>query len=361
MATHWKPTKTQFLYQNTDSGVFYARLYRDGRQIWKSLKTQLYSVAQARLVDERKTVRRAARIAETVESGKATVEAVAETYLDAERRRIDIKPATLKYRQRMVRSILKTWPELAALTPKQVTESMCKEWAAQYSQEYSGTQFNNGVDTLRAIFDSAVKSGMIFRNPVDRDEIGKRKPSQKRLQLPTRAEFEQVVREVRESGFPFAALAGDTVEFLAYSGCRIEEARNIKWNDVSDTSIWVHGDEETGTKGGESRQIPVITPMRQLLAKMQSQPLYREDREDYVLQVQECLESLEHACERAGIPKLTHHDLRHVFATRCIESGVDIPTVSRWLGHKDGGALAMKTYGHLRDEHSQMMAAKVRF
>jgi len=35
--------------------------------------------------------------------------------------------------------------------------------------------------------------------------------------------------------------------------------------------------------------------------------------------------------------------LRHLFATRCIESGVDIPTVSRWLGHKDGGALAMKS------------------
>jgi len=59
--------------------------------------------------------------------------------------------------------------------------------------------------------------------------------------------------------------------------------------------------------------------------------------------------------------RITHHDLRHLFATRCIESGVDIPTVSRWLGHKDGGALAMRTYGHLRDEHSQMMAAKVSF
>ena len=58
---------------------------------------------------------------------------------------------------------------------------------------------------------------------------------------------------------------------------------------------------------------------------------------------------------------LTHHDLRHLFATRCIESGVDIPTVSRWLGHKDGGALAMKVYGHLRDQHSVAMAQKVTF
>jgi hypothetical protein len=40
---------------------------------------------------------------------------------------------------------------------------------------------------------------------------------------------------------------------------------------------------------------------------------------------------------------------------------VDIPTVSRWLGHVDGGALAMKVYGHLRRAHSQDMAAKVTF
>jgi hypothetical protein len=40
---------------------------------------------------------------------------------------------------------------------------------------------------------------------------------------------------------------------------------------------------------------------------------------------------------------------------------VDIPTVSRWLGDKDGGALAMKVYGHLRDQHSVNMAQRVSF
>jgi len=52
---------------------------------------------------------------------------------------------------------------------------------------------------------------------------------------------------------------------------------------------------------------------------------------------------------------------RHLFATVCIESGVDIPTVAAWLGHNDGGALAMKTYGHLRADHSQLAAQKVKF
>ncbi|MGO9202712.1 MAG: tyrosine-type recombinase/integrase [Limisphaerales bacterium] len=62
-----------------------------------------------------------------------------------------------------------------------------------------------------------------------------------------------------------------------------------------------------------------------------------------------------------GLPHLSHDDLRHLFATQCIESGVDIPTVSRWLGHKDGGALAMKTYGRLRQTHSQQQAATADF
>ena len=80
-----------------------------------------------------------------------------------------------------------------------------------------------------------------------------------------------------------------------------------------------------------------------------------------IIHVPRCDEILDRACAKAGIPRITLHDLRHLFATRCIESGVDIPTVSRWLGHKDGGALAMKVYGHLRNEHSREMAEKVRF
>ena len=46
------------------------------------------------------------------------------------------------------------------------------------------------------------------------------------------------------------------------------------------------------------------------------------------------------------------HDLRHFFATHALQSGVDVPTVSKWLGHRDGGALVMKTYGHICDDHS---------
>jgi integrase len=80
-----------------------------------------------------------------------------------------------------------------------------------------------------------------------------------------------------------------------------------------------------------------------------------------VMRVKECILAMRRAAKAVGIARITHHHLRHLFATRCIESGVDIPTVSRWLGHRDGGALAMRVYGHLRQQHSVAMAQKVFF
>jgi hypothetical protein len=53
--------------------------------------------------------------------------------------------------------------------------------------------------------------------------------------------------------------------------------------------------------------------------------------------------------------------LRHYFATCAIESGLDVPTVARWLGHKDGGALLMKIYSHLQQAHSVEQMKRVSF
>jgi integrase len=152
------------------------------------------------------------------------------------------------------------------------------------------------------------------------------------------------------------------VEFLAYSGARATEAAGVRWQDV---------DFERGRiyiapgKTSQSRYIPLLDSMRDLLDRIRATPRWfrAEHRraDGYILSVIECEKALTSACTKAGAHRMTRHDLRHLFATRCIESGVDIPTVSRWLGHKDGGALAMRVYGHLRDDHSQAMAAKVTF
>jgi integrase len=182
------------------------------------------------------------------------------------------------------------------------------------------------------------------------------------LKLPERDQFRNLLAEIRLNSGGWGPKAADLVEFLAYTGLRLNtEAHWVTWGDVDweRKEIVVRGDPRTRTKNWEIRRIPIIPDLEQLLQQGKTEIV--RSRSERITKVDRCYETLDRACKAIGIPRITHHDLRHLFATRCIESGVDIPTVARWLGHKDGGALAMKTYGHLRNEHSQAMAARVKF
>ncbi len=53
--------------------------------------------------------------------------------------------------------------------------------------------------------------------------------------------------------------------------------------------------------------------------------------------------------------------MRHYFVSNAIEAGVDFKVIAGWVGHKDGGVLVAKTYGHLRDAHSFEMAKRMTF
>ena len=145
----------------------------------------------------------------------------------------------------------------------------------------------------------------------------------------------------------------ELVQFLAFGGFRITEAKYTTWADCD----FARGEPETGLRdrrSEESREMHMIPEMRQLLERMKSE---RPDelKTAAVMRVRECQRAMDRAAKVAGIARITHHDLRQLFATRRIESGMGILTVSRWLGHRDSGALAMKVYGHLRDQHSASM------
>jgi integrase len=183
--------------------------------------------------------------------------------------------------------------------------------------------------------------------------------------LPTREQFRKLVAAIRENdgrqdSQEKAKPGADLVELLAYSGCRIAEAYALKWADVDfeKNTLAVTGGAG-GTKNYECRTVPMTDALRALLLRL------RDERSpapsDAISQIDSAKRCLATACRRLGYPHFTHHDFRHFFATTCIESGVDIPTVSRWLGHKDGGALAMRVYGHLRQEHSFSMVKRVTF
>ncbi len=272
-----------------------------------------------------------------------------------------LKDRSKSYRQERIAALLKSWPDLNQMDVAQISKADGLAWAARFGKTASPSAFNNTVGTFRAVLDIAVEAGARYDNPAI--HIKRKKIRQKLLQLPSQKQFVELITTIRKGDGGWAERCADLVEFLAYSGCRKGEAARVNGRDCDfeKGEITVLGDPATGTKNWEIRRVPMIPDMRRLLERLKNERSETEFLTKPVMLVHECQGAIDTACKKLGIARITHHDLRHLFATRCIESGVDIPTVSRWLGHKDGGALAMKVYGHLRDSHSTAMAQKVHF
>lgn len=353
----WQKTSVTNLVRYQPSGVYFARVRVGGKLNKKSLKTKTLTVAKLRLADYVKGQRQLAESTAGADEAKMTVGDAIERYQKDLESDTSLKPRTKEHRRERIGALRRTWPDLEGKELRKISKQDCLNWAA--SLETGAINFNKTVQVLRGILEIAVDLGIRYGNPAR--HIKSRKVTQKPLRLPTRDQFNKLVKSIRDVNKRFSQDAAVLVEFLAYGGFRISEAANVTWADcdLDRKEIIVRGDPETGTKNWSIRKVPMIPEMMKLLERIRPDDLKNQSAP--VMKVKECRGALATACEREGIPKLTHHDLRHLFATTCIEAAVDIPTVSRWLGHKDGGALAMKTYGHLRDEHSKKMAEKVSY
>jgi integrase len=355
----WKRTRLQNLLRHK-SGRYYARAFAGGKEVWKSLRTSHFSVAEAKLAEFLREHRKRRGHANGEVSAKMKFGEAASIHLQTLDDNFNIKPRTRDYWREVLAALLKSWPNLSETEVRTITQAACKRWASAYAKMASPTRYNNTLAVLRHVLNVAIDDGVIYSNPatvVKRAAVGG-----KQIFLPTIAKFNALITEMRAGHSRDSINCSDLASGLAFTGCRIGEAREITWRDLDFDAgeIVVRGDTTTGTKNWELRRIPLIPEARALFERMRRERA-GEPLDAKLFRVGECQKSLDRAAKKVGTDRITHHDLRHLFATRCIESGVDVPTVSRWLGHKDGGALAMKTYGHLRREHSIAQAQKVSF
>ena len=356
----WQKTQHANLLRYVPSGTFFARLRVNGNLIRKSLKTDVLTVAKLRLADLQKSERESAEIRDSATKGRMTFGDCVTIFKSQSEASNLLKPTSKLYRQEIIQSITKSWPGIETRDIRRFTINDLNSWAAEYSNHYSGTRYNGALGVMRGIFNVAITSGTLYRNPVT--GVKRAKVRAKQLTLPEAHQFERFLQEIEGGASRDSRNCADLVRFLAYGGFRISEAASITWGDCDfkKCEIVVRGDSETGTKNWSIRRVPMIPDMLKLVERLRAK---RPDESSAspIMHVRECQKAMNRAAKLVGMARITHHDLRHLFATRCIESGVDIPTVSRWLGHKDGGALAMKVYGHLREQHSVAMAQKVKF
>ncbi len=343
--------KVPNLLQYVVAGTYYARCKVKGKPVRIALDTDVFTKAKLRLPDKLKEMRKP----------KAVVGSFADGRLQFERQtNSDHTLAELSkvYRLRCIACILKSWPGLDQLKVDTIKEQDVRDWASRYAEKYAPQFFNNSLNVLRQVFTLAG----LGRDANWGYKIKRLGIRSKPLELPTSDEFDRLLVEIETSGAAQAKDCADLVRFLSFTGCRVAEMKQALWQDVNwdKNEITVHSVKRRITSGTAlARVVPMIAALRQLLerlrVKQQPQP------GDRICKVSECQGALTRACKIVGCARLTHHSLRHLFATRCVESGIDIPTVARWLGHSDGGMLALKIYGHLRREHSQAMAQKVTF
>lgn len=356
----WQKTPYANLVRYEPSGTYFARLRVRGKLIRRSLKTTQIRVAKLRLGDLEKGERQKAEHQMAVGDGKLTFGDALAIYRQRLTGNASLKPRSKVYRDERIAALLKSWPGLEKSDVRKISKHDCLTWAANFSQKAAPSNFNNTAGTLRLILDIAVEAGGIYDNPAK--FIKRVRILPKKLKLPDRDQFLSLLDAIEKADGGWNHRCAALVRFLAFGGFRKGEAANITWADCDfeKGEIVVRGDPETGTKNWTVRRVPMIPDMKRLLTELRAR---REDEPEIwnVMQVSECQGAIDSACKKLGLARFTHHDLRHLFATLCIESGVDIPTVSRWLGHKDGGALAMKVYGHLRDQHSVAMAQRVSF
>lgn len=248
---------------------------------------------------------------------------------------IGVKPRSIQYNREVVQFIRRTWPARLSMPVNQITEADCINYATRISA-YSPARYNGVINALKS-FIAVAKI------------IPRKSPPKPDAKIPTPQLFEQLLAALDSCAQGHSALL---VRLLAHTGMRINEARQLTWDDVRDDHIYLRGET---TKNGRPRTIPFIRGTTEVLRAWK-----RVSKGKLVITQKDCRRALRFAAQLLGCPLYNHHTFRHYFATRCIVSGVDIPTVAKWLGHTDGGMVLLRTYCHLLDEHSRAMAERVR-
>ena len=253
----WEKTRLQNLVRHK-SGRYYARLFLHGKEIWKSLKTSHFSVAEARLAAVQKEQRGLRSKDVDTADARMTFGQAASLHMERVNKSVAIKRRTRQYWKQTLDALLKSWPQLADTEVKRITSTACRDWAARYAKVASASRYNNTLALLRHVIDIAIEKGVLYANPATGMD---RKPVRpKRLELPSRAQFAAFVAEMRAVHSRDSQNCADFVQGLAFTGCRISEAAQIEWRDLNFATgeILVKGDPEENTKNGEVRRVPLI-------------------------------------------------------------------------------------------------------
>ena len=161
-----------------------------------------------------------------------------------------------------------------------------------------------------------------------------------------------------------------------YTGLRIGELLALEWSDVdfvkseiSITKTCYDGRNENGKfcriidKPKTVSSIRTIPFPKQLLPhfkeiKKRSNSIYVVSNGEKEISIRSYQKTFSSMLNRLDLPHRGFHSLRHTFATRALECGMDVKTLSEILGHKSP-TITLNRYVHSMMEHKKEMMNKL--
>lgn len=348
------------LYRSNKTGIYYTIFKRGGKQVKCSLETTNRELAQRRLDNQRaKKGRLFAGNSKKLpfaeyEHNRALIGGLAKDWLDVES--ATIEPST---RDRHLDNIKQLRRFFGGTPIGRISRKQVEEWARRRAIKSSPRTYNKELSVLQRSLEYGVEHELFLDNPAR--ELQRRTPHNKVIEIPTRKIFFQLLDTMRANGGHRSA---DLVELLAFSGCRVTEIVDSKkyaktpmrWRDIDfeRKNLTV-----SRPKNHKPRFVPLFRELKHCLHRLLTELPVPPRPDDRIIPICSAKKSIESACRKLGLPKYGHHTCRHFFCSDMIEAGVDFKTIAEWLGHQDGGVPVAKTYGHLRNEHADLMVERV--
>lgn len=199
---------------------------------------------------------------------------------------------------------------------------------AQRVEQYKAKRKADGVSDrtvnlelacLKTMLSKAVDWDKLTVNPASKVKKFREAPARERIL--DAAEARRLVEYAGPGLRPVLVIALNT-------GMRRGEILGLRWQDADTVKGFILISD---SKSGKSRKVPMNAAVLEALSGFRQVG-------DYVFQngsthVQDVKTAFHGACDRAGIKGLRFHDLRHTAASRMVEAGIDLVTVSKILGH----------------------------
>lgn len=256
---------------------------------------------------------------------------------------------------------LREWPRPAASTRRQYGDAV-KQFSAHFgptplgdierlsARTWALTVPRYVSRTVRTMYEDARNVGLVEHNPFENLRLpGNRR--RRKVTVPSLEEYRELIKSTTVLGGygpEFRAL----LAFTSWTGVRSGELQAIEWGDLDGEVIHVRRsrkrDGTVGTpKNGEERTI-IFPPPARVLDDVPRRPddLIFHSPRGFALDQGSLYWAWREVRATAGLRHVRFHDLRHFCATQLLDMGVSHFDVSIQLGHTDGGAEVMRTYGH---------------